>query len=429
MLSSADADGQIVPAPKGDAGDTIHIRLPILNRSRSKVSKILVTPQLSATLDSFPFVIEAVDYTCKAPDLRAGELAEVDYTFKLSSKVTSGVKEVKFNAVYFNYAKDAYETATFSVFVTVVKGATGTLTDEDGVAITSTPKVIVESYSVKPAKLEDQESGRLFAGEQFELSFTIRNTSSKEAVQNIQVTISNEGGAILPANNGSNSLYIDRIAAGDSVEKTLKMQSSPDAEDKAHTLSVKFGYESSETLKTYEATETITLPISQRMRVRVGDPVIYGDAMIEQSTPVNFSLYNMGKATLYNCMVDVEGDGLRMEESYYGGNISSGNEMRADFNIIPSTAGQIEGKVIITYEDVYGQQTRVEKPFTLNVQEAFMPGPEDGKDVFGPGFEEELKPKTPTWIFVAGGVILAGGVVTLLTALRRKRRKRELEDV
>jgi hypothetical protein len=429
MLSSADADGQIVPAPKGNAGDTIHIRLPILNRSRSKVSKILVTPQLSATLDSFPFVIEAVDYTCKAPDLRAGELAEVDYTFKLSSKVTSGVKEVKFNAVYFNYAKDAYETATFSVFVTVVKGASATLTDEDGVAITSTPKVIVESYSVKPAKLEDQESGRLFAGEQFELSFTIRNTSSKEAVQNIQVTISNEGGAILPANNGSNSLYIDRIAAGDSVEKTLKMQSSPDAEDKAHTLSVKFGYESSETLKTYEATETITLPISQRMRVRVGDPVIYGDAMIEQSTPVNFSLYNMGKATLYNCMVDVEGGGLRMEESYYGGNISSGNEMRADFNIIPSTAGQIEGKVVITYEDVYGQQTRVEKPFTLNVQEAFMPGPEDGKDVFGPGFEEELKPKMPTWIFVAGGVILAGGVVTLLTALRRKRRKRELEDV
>ena len=429
MLSSADANGEIVPAPRGDAGDTIHIRLPILNRSRSKVTKVLVTPQISATLDSFPFVIEAVDYTCKAPDLRAGELAEVDYTFKLSSKVTSGVKEVKFNAVYYNYAKNAYETATFSVFVTVVKGASSTLTDEDGVAITSTPKVIIESYSVKPAKLEDQESGRLFAGEQFEMSFTIRNTSAKEAVQNIQVTLSNEGGAILPANSGSNSLYIDRIAAGDSVEKTMKMQSSPDAEDKAHTLSVKFGYESSETLKTYEATETITLPISQRMRVRVGDPVVYGDAMLEQSTPINFSLYNMGKSSLYNCMVDVEGDGLRMEESYYGGNISAGSEMRADFSIIPSTAGQIEGKVVITYEDVYGQQTRVEKPFTLNVQEAFMPGPEDGKDVFGPGFEEELKPKTPNWLLIVGGVVLVGGVVVLLGALRRKRRKRELEDV
>lgn len=429
MLSSADADGQIVLAPRGDAGDTIHIRLPLLNRSRSKVTKVLVTPQISATLDSFPFVIEAVDYTCKAPDLRAGELAEVDYTFKLSSKVTSGVKEIKFNAVYYNYAKNAYETATFSVFVTVVKGASSTLTDEDGVAITSTPKVIIESYSVKPAKLEDQESGRLFAGEQFEMSFTIRNTSAKEAVQNIQVTLSNEGGAILPANSGSNSLYIDRIAAGDSVEKTMKMQSSPDAEDKAHTLSVKFGYESSETLKTYEATETITLPISQRMRVRVGDPVVYGDAMLEQSTPINFSLYNMGKSSLYNCMVDVEGDGLRMEESYYGGNISAGSEMRADFSIIPSTAGQIEGKVVITYEDVYGQQTRVEKPFTLNVQEAFMPGPEDGKDVFGPGFEEELKPKTPNWLLIVGGVVLVGGVVVLLGALRRKRRKRELEDV
>ncbi len=429
MLSSADPTGAIVPAPKGNAGDTIHIRLPILNRSRSKVTKILVSPVLSATLDSFPFVIEAVDYTCKAPDLRSGELAEVDYTFKLSSKVTSGVKEVKFNAVYFNYAKDAYETATFSVFVTVVKGAVASLTDGDGVAITSTPKIIVESYSVKPAKPEDQESGRLFAGEQFEMSFTIRNTSSKEAVQNIQITLSNEGGAILPANNGSNTLYIDKITAGGSVEKTLKMQSSPDAEDKAHTLSVKFGYESSETLKTYEATETITLPISQRMRVRIDDPVVYGDAMLGQSTPINFSLYNMGKASLYNCMVNVEGDGLKMEEAYFGGNITAGSQMRADFNVIPSTAGQIEGKVIITYEDVYGQETRVEKPFTLNVMENSMPNPEEGEGVFKPGMEEELKPATPVWVYIAGGVVVLGGLFFLLKTLRRKRRKRELEDV
>ena len=429
MLSSADATGNVVPAPKGNAGDTIHIRLPILNRSRSKVSKILVTPQLSATLDSFPFVIEAVDYTCKAPDLRAGELAEVDYTFKLSSKVTSGVKEVKFNAVYFNYAKEAYETATFSVFVTVVKGAAASLTDEDGITITSTPKIIIESYSVKPDKAEDQESGRLFAGEQFEMSFTIRNTSSKEAVQNIQITLSNEGGTIMPANNGSNSLYIDRIAAGGSAEKTLKMQSSPDAEDKAHTLSVKFGYESTETLKTYEATETITLPISQRMRVRIDDPVVYGDAMLGQSSPINFSLYNMGKASLFNCMVDVEGDGLKMEEPYFGGNITAGSQMRADFNVIPSTAGQIEGKVIITYEDVYGQETRVEKPFTLNVMENSMPNPDEGEGVFKPGFEEELKPATPVWVYIAGGVVVLGGLFVLIKTLRRKRRKRELEDV
>jgi hypothetical protein len=55
------------------------------------------------------------------------------------------------------------------------------------------------------------------------------------------------------------------------VEETLKMQSSPDAEDKAHTLSVKFGYESSRNAQgPMRLRETITLPISQRMRGACG---------------------------------------------------------------------------------------------------------------------------------------------------------------
>ncbi len=428
ILSSVGEDGAVIPGPRGDAGDSIQIRLPIYNRSNSRLKEILVTPQISATLDSFPFVIEAVNYTCSLDAMRAGELKELAYNFKLSKDVTSGVKEVKFNAVYFNYAKQAYETATFSVFVTVVKGATPSLTDEDGVAITSTPKIIIESYSVEPANPADAETGRLFAGEQFALKLTVRNTSGEESVKNIQLTLSNEGGVILPADNGSNTVYIDRIGAGESVEKTIHFQSAPDAEAKAHSLSAKFSYESAKTLKTYEVTETITLPVSQRMRVRVDDPVVYGDGTVDQSMPMYFSLYNMGKSSLYNCMVDVEGDGLRMEESFFGGNVSTGSTMRADFNIISSKAGQIEGKIIITYEDVYGEETRVEKPFTVNVMEAFMP--EDmGGDVFKPGFEEELKPQTPIGLYIAIGAAVLAAVVVLLVVLKRKRRKRQLEDV
>jgi hypothetical protein len=118
-----------------------------------------------------------------------------------------------------------------------------------------------------------------------------------------------------------------------------------------------------------------------------------------------------------------------MEEAYFGGNITAGSQMRADFNVIPSTSGQIEGKVIITYEDVYGQETRVEKPFTLNVMENSMPNPEEGEGVFQPGMEEELKPATPVWIYIAGGAVILGGLFFLIKTLRRKRRKRELEDV
>lgn len=432
IVSSVGADGRVVSAPKGDIGDRIHVTLPIFNRTKGRIRNILVTPQISATLDSFPFNVEAVNYTVSVEDMSPGQTREVGYDFTIADKVTSGVKEVKFNVIYYDQLKQAYEATTLSVFVTVVKGYTPDKTDEDGNIIATTPKIILEGYTITPLNTEDQQSGRLFAGEKFSIKLAILNTSSEEAVKNIQLTLSNEGGVILPADNGSNTVYIDKIGSGETVEKTLTFQSAPDAEAKAQSLVAKFNYESSKTLKAYEATETITLPIAQRMRVRIDDPMVYGDAMLEQSTPVSFSLYNMGKSTLYNCMVDVEGSGLKMEESFYGGNISSGNTMRADFNVIPSTAGQIEGKVIITYEDVYGEQTRVEKPLSFNVLESFMPeegmmGPEG--EVFKPGMEAQPQGGFPTGLIIAIAAVVVVGVIILLVSLKRKRRKKHLEEV
>ena len=72
---------------------------------------------------------------------------------------------------------------------------------------------------------------------------------------------------------------------------------------------------------------------------------------VGQSCALYFALYNMGKAPIYNCMVDVEGEGLAMEETYFGGTVAAGSTMRADFSIIPSVGGDIAGEIVITYED------------------------------------------------------------------------------
>ncbi len=431
MLASVGADGKVIAAPKGDIGDKVQVRLPIYNRSYSRISNILVTPQMSANRDNFPFTIGAVDYTVSVAEMRAGDIREVVYDFTLAKDVTSGVKEVKFNAVYFNNTRQAFETTTFSVFVTVVKGYTPDKTDGDGNLIVTTPKIILEGYSITPLNPDDLESGRLFAGEKFSLKLSILNTSSEEAVKNIQLNLSNEGGIILPADNGSNTVYINKIGSGETVEKTLVFQSAPDAEAKAYSLVAKFNYESAKTLKAYEATETITMPISQRMRVRIDEPMVYGDAMLEQSTPVSFSLYNMGKSTIYNCMVDVEGEGIKLEESFYGGNITSGNTMRADFNVIPSVEGQMDAKVIITYEDVYGQQIREEKPLTFNVMGSFNPeeGMGEGEGVFQPGMEMPPQNSFPTGLIIAIAAVALIGTAAVIVILRRKRRRKHLEEV
>ncbi len=450
-LDSTDVNGVTVAAPAGSSGDRVRIILPIINRNvnvwsvmSNRVTGITVTPVLSADQSKFPFVIEEVDYSRQLPDMSPGTKQQLIYDFKISDKATSGVKQVDFNAVYFNNAKDSYETATLSVFVNVIKGkgddTAGGITDEDGNLITSIPKLIVESYSVKP--LNTQEEGeedtgnKLFAGSEFELTFTVRNTAEDEDIENIQITVENTDGNILPAEGGSNSLYIKKIGKGDSEERTIKLQSTPDIEAKSHTLSIKFGYESSKTQRSYDTTASLSLPINQRVRIKVDEPTIYETSvMLEQSVGIYFGIYNMGKSTIYNCMVDIEGEGLRMEETYYGGNITAGGTARPDFSIIPSTAGEIEGNVLIIYEDLYGEQTVMKKPFTLTVMEDSAPVLDDmGMMPDDPGMSIDgggggAGGGLPWWAFAIGGVVLAGVIVLVLKKVLKARRMKELEDV
>lgn len=423
VLDPTGLDGQPVPAPSGNAGDWVKVRLPIRCRAYY-VMGTRITPQLSANLDEFPFEITAVDYTRSIPDLAQGGKAELVYEFRLSEKVTSGLKPVKFNAVYYDPEGKA-ATTQFVVYVNVIEGAEPeTQEDPDTPEFVSTPKLMVESYSTDP--------DRLIAGEPFNLKLVLKNTSDLEAVENIQVSLTADAsGAILPGENGSNSLYIKKIDKGESVEQIIPLQSAPAAEAKAHLLTVTFGYEGAKSEKAYETTETITLPVQQKIRVKIDEPVLYAEgATVEQSVGVYFALYNMGKAALYNCMVDVEGEGLKMEESFFGGNIASGATMRADFNIIPSVAGDIAGKIVITYEDVYGVQMREEKPFNLYVEEAFVYEPSD-MEVFDDGFMMvEPEPQgLGVWLYIIIGAAVLIVVVAVLLIVRSKRRKKRLEDV
>lgn len=426
-LAPTGADGAVVPAPAGDAGDTVMLRLPIKCR-KDVITGAQITPVLSGDLNEFPFVIEAVDYTRTIPTLGPNSIAELQYNMKISPDATSGVKTVSFNAVY--YRNNVLETSSFKVYVNVLKGKEEALKDKDGNLITSMPKLIVESYSVAPkSPKEGDPKDRLFAGEPFILRFTVRNTSSRETVKNIQITVSNAANAILPASGGSNSLYIQSIGKGESVDCKLELQSVPDAEAKPQNLSIAFDYEGAEVQKSYSIKQDLTLAVSQRMRVKVDDPTVYGEGIMPGSTAgISFGVYNQGKGTIYNCMVNVEGKGLRMEESLSGGNISAGSSMRADFNIIADEPGEIKGNIIVTYEDVYGVETRVEKPITLNVEEE-----QSGMEFVDPMAEEMMNPGAKQggfpWLWVAIGAAVIALAVVLLLVRRKKRRSRELEDV
>lgn len=434
-LSPVDANGLLVPAPEGDYGEAISVRIPLLCQ-RSSVYDLKITPVLSNDIEKFPFDIEAVDYMLTYPNsLQPGNIVEFTYNFRLSKKATTGVKQVDFNLSY-RTGGDTWsgganagklETATISIFVNVKKGLAPSAGDGEGAG--STPKLIVESYSIS--------SDKIYAGETFDVTVTLRNTSSSEDIQNLQIGFKDtqEVAKLVPASGGSNTLYIKKIAKGDSVTEVISLQTAPDTEAKAYTLGLDFSYEGASDNKAYTAGETIAIPILQKIRVKFDDPTIYdSEAWVGQSCGMYVRMYNMGKSSLYNCMIEVEGEGLEMEETYFGGNISSGSTMSADFSVIPSVAGEIQGEVVITYEDVYGEPSEERLPFTLMVNEEVtfddpMMGMEgmEGMEVYGPGMEESGG-GMPWWGWVLCGLgVVALGVGGLM--IYRKKRARHLEDV
>lgn len=429
--SSVDSNGVCVLTPSGDYGDQLEVRLP-LTCTNGYVYDLKVTPVLSNDIEKFPFDIDLVDYTLSYPgSIGRGQVVEFLYHLRLSKKATVGVKQVDFNVTYRNDEGDL-KSGTVSLFVNVRKGLSPT-SDKD--TTTSVPKLIIESYKLS--------SDKIYAGETFDLEFTIKNTSDSTNLQNVQIHIKDAGetATIVPASGGSNTLYISKIGKGQSSSQKVSLQTAPDATAKAYTLNVDFSYESASTNAAHTANETIAVPILQKIRLKCDEPMVYDDvSYLDSSTSMSIKMYNMGRSSIYNCIVDVEGNGLKLEESYFGGTLSAGSTLAADISVIPSEAGDIQGTVVISYEDVYGEPGEERLPFTLHVEDPNagmenMEGMEGMEGMGGEGMEggmtdpgmEGGSKGFPWWGWVIGAGALGGGGFFGFKKLK-KRRARSLED-
>lgn len=426
--SSVDSNGVCVLTPSGDYGDQLEVRLP-LTCTNGYVYDLKVTPVLSNDIEKFPFDIDLVDYTLSYPgSIGRGQVVEFLYHLRLSKKATVGVKQVDFNVTYRNDEGDL-KSGTVSLFVNVRKGLSPT-SDKD--TTTSVPKLIIESYKLS--------SDKIYAGETFDLEFTIKNTSDSTNLQNVQIHIKDAGetATIVPASGGSNTLYISKIGKGQSSSQKVSLQTAPDATAKAYTLNVDFNYESASTNAAHTANETIAVPILQKIRLKCDEPTVYDDvSYLDSSTSMSIKMYNMGRSSIYNCIVDVEGNGLKLEESYFGGTLSAGSTLAADISVIPSEAGDIQGTVVISYEDVYGEPGEERLPFTLHVEDpnAGMENMEGMEGMGGEGMEggmtdpgmEGGSKGFPWWGWVIGAGALGGGGFFGFKKLK-KRRARSLED-
>lgn len=406
------------------AGESITFYVPIINKNLDSATGLTcdlfsASPQNPfSTTDCKPFKTwdsvnnKLIDWTTGV--LAIGDRAYFKVTGTLLASATPGDYKLNFVVTYNGTLKDNI-SVTINVREKSSSGGGG-----GGSGYKSKPKVIIESYNF------DEDT--IYAGDIVTLRLVVANTSTREAITNLTLDLSNEAGAILPAPGGSSSVFIGTIDKDSAYVLSVKLQIAPDADAKAQLLTIKLAYEGTKNRSDFDETASVSVPVQQKARVRINDPIVYDEPWINSNVAVGVTLYNLGKSVLYNCMVDVVGDGLTLEETYFGGNVAAGGTMRADLNITPTVGGQIDAQVRVTYEDVNGNPTETLLPLSMFVND------DAGGNVASPGNGTTEKPgDTPAsanigWVFwTLGGIAVVSGLV-FLGVKAKKKRERALEE-
>ncbi|MGV8846117.1 COG1361 S-layer family protein [Tessaracoccus sp.] len=291
-------------------------------------------------------------------------------------------------------------------------------TGDPGVTVPglSTPRVMLSGFTSAPAEVE--------AGQDFTVSFTLKNTSTRTRVQNIKVSLSSgEGAAFLPA-NGSSSMFIDRISAGDDSIQTMAFHSLPSLEEKPYQLTLLVEYEDA-VANSYQSQEMVSVQVKQGIRADTSAPQVMPEAIqVGQDASVTFNIHNQGKTKLYNAKAVIKaGQGITGEDLFIG-TIEPGTSGAVDM-LVRGEEELTEPLVIeVTYEDVDGKVTALSKEVPLMVMPMDMSGGEPTEE---PMVEEGMG--IPLIPLIIGLLLLILLVVVLLVVRRSRRRSRERDDM
>ena len=290
----------------------------------------------------------------------------------------------------------------------------------------SVPRVIISRHSISV--------DNVVAGNPFELSVTLLNTSMRKNIKNLKVTVTDKDGIFIPV-EGVNSFYIAEIPIGQTTDISIILSPKQDAETKSYPLSISLDYED-EKDTSYSVTESLSIPVYLPQRLEISNVSFFESGM--GMGVLNFQFINKGKSSLYNLNIRIEGPMSAMEGDYYIGMFGPGQSDYFEDSIIPQMYGEISGDIVMEYEDTAGTLQELRYPITAFINEPFMQDPGFSGDIiwddpsfpFQDGFDADEGGGMPGWLIwsIVGVVVIIGGVSVIIIVKREKRKKIELAD-
>ena len=411
--------------------------LPLMCSGKMKQDKITASVDLGDTKDS-PFVFRNYekDFICKPEYINGTEETKeiylVSFTFDLSGSRINGIYPVIINAsgedengneiqkAFKNYVtitdgidkkeksqnddktvegsqETAAEVNSNDKDVEIVNGNDGIPDDvseaaepadaaglsepaaggEDGASEEtpeSAPVILVEKSVVS--------TGTAKAGEDFDVTVTLKNTSKTKSVQNMVASITVPS-ADFKLKNNSNTIFIDKLGAEKTTDLSLTFHVGKSTVDGNYPIEVALSYDDSKA-NTLSSAGTFVVTVEQPLNVKLTMPAIAADLTAGDTVPLSFQVMNLGRSTVYNVRCDVTGDGLVQTKTAFVGNMESGNDGEGDSNIFVSPMegenqyGKTTGTVTLTYEDAFGNEHSQEFTFDTSISKKQDDSSKDG---------------------------------------------------
>lgn len=342
-------------------------------------------------------------------ELKAGAAVDIPVSLKASAEMSESASQLLGVNLKFDYDSGKGVTqGTYSskVVIPTVGGAS-----KIG---SPTPNIIIRSYSYGDS---------VEAGQVFDLVMEVSNTSSTMPVENVLMSL--DTGEGISINDSSNTIYIPSMAPGAVETKTVKVQALFQSKLQSPKIEITFKYEflDKKERKQNSTQESIAIPVYQPDRLEIKMPV-FADAVREnEEAVISLPYSNKGRGQVYNVEAKLEGEIDILERELTMGNFESGKNGSIDFVVTPRVPGKFEGKVIIAYEDEAMKRKEMTVPVSFDVQ-ASAP-------VTDAELEDEI-PETgkhlPSWLFVPGILVFAGGIFLTVRNKNRKRKAQELPE-
>ena len=422
-------------------GEYTYLTLSLINLGKSDVTDVVLTPQESTDINKWPFEITTASNALIIPKISASNNIHTAHTlaqdatwvFLVSKDAKTGTYPLTFDVLYYRGGAAEKTTITTYIHINGAPGA-GSLNESGGKDDkVSTPRIIVTGFKTDPEVV--------YAGDTFNLTISVQNTSMTTAVSNIQFDLkaASEGNnnettyeAFLPT-SGSATIFVPAITPGATTNISIEMTARSDLMQKPYVITLNAAYEDSDR-NPYTMSSNISIPIKQEARIDTGEYEILPDSIeVGNQTNIMFPVYNKGKTTLYNVQVDFIGDTVEGGSTFLG-KLEPGATGNVDAMVTGIAPTMDEGIIIarVSYEDEAGNVSYIEKEINLFVMEPYYPeddlGYDDGfyvDDGFDDGSQGGFSWKP---VIIAIIVIAVIAVVVWRVIARKRRNKKMLES-